>query len=86
MTKAQQIARLNEDCFVEVEKIAANRVKYCKSQRLTSYTFLFLKPSYSDEEVHELLKGIVDKTLIAKLNKEYRVSHISIIYFVFMSV
>ena len=42
MKKAQQIARLSRRCFAEVEKMAADPGRYCKSKKITSYTFQFL--------------------------------------------
>ena len=74
MKKAQQIARLSRRCFAEVEKMAANPGRYCKSQKITSYTFRFLKHSISEEDAYELLKKVVSgEKVIAALNKQLRV-------------
>ena len=74
MKKAQQIARLSRRCFTEVENIAGNPQRYCKSARITSYTFKFLKASYTEESAFQMLSKVVSGELvIANLNKEIRV-------------
>ena len=74
MKKAQQIARLSRRCFAEVEKMAADPAMYCKSQKITSYTFQFLKHSTSEEDAYDILQKVVSgERDIAELNKELRV-------------
>ena len=73
MKKAQQIARLSRH-FAEVEKLAADPGRYCKSKKITSYTFQFLKHSISEEDAYEILQKVVSgESVIADLNKKYRV-------------
>ena len=73
MKKAQQIARLSRR-FAEVEKLAADPGRYCKSKKITSYTFQFLKHSISEEDAYEILQKVVSgESVIADLNKKYRV-------------
>lgn len=74
MKKAQQIARLSRRCFAEVEKMAADPGRYCKSKKITSYTFQFLKHSISEEDAYEILRKVVSgESVIAELNKKSRV-------------
>ena len=74
MKKAQQIARLSRRCFAEVEKMAAHPGRYCKSQKISSYTFQFLKYSVSEEDAYEILKKVVGgEKVISDLNKQFRV-------------
>ncbi|PFX11608.1 Sentrin-specific protease 1 [Stylophora pistillata] len=71
MKKVQQIARLSRRCFTEVQKIAQNPARYSRSERITSYTFKFLKASTSEEEAYDVLKKVADgEKVIADLNKE----------------
>lgn len=73
MKKAQQIARLSRRCFAEVEKMAADPGRYCKSKKITSYTFQFLKHSISEEDAYEILRKVVSgESVIAELNKKSR--------------
>ncbi|XP_022777969.1 uncharacterized protein LOC111319468, partial [Stylophora pistillata] len=75
MKKVQQIARLSRRCFTEVQKIAQNPARYSRSERITSYTFKFLKASTSEEEAYDVLKKVADgEKVIADLNKLSRVS------------
>ena len=70
MKKVQQIARLSRRCFAQVQKMAENPARYCRSLRITSYTFMFLKASTPEEEAYDLLQKVVDgEKIIADLNK-----------------
>ena len=54
--------------------MAADPAMYCKSQKITSYTFQFLKHSTSEEDAYDILQKVVSgERDIAELNKELRV-------------
>lgn len=57
-----------------MRKIAEDPRKFVKSERITSYSFLFLKHTYTEEQVYQMLTSVVNgEKGIAELNKEYKV-------------
>ena len=70
MKKVQQIACLSRRCFAQVQRMAENPARCCRSHRITSYTFMFLKASTPEEEAYDLLEKVADEEkTIANLNK-----------------
>ena len=70
MKKVQQIACLSRRCFAQVQRMAENPARCCRSHRITSYTFMFLKASTPEEEAYDLLEKVADgEKTIANLNK-----------------
>ncbi|KAL9977869.1 hypothetical protein ACROYT_G015323 [Oculina patagonica] len=60
LKKIQQIARLSRRCFALVTQIANNPAKYCRSHKISSYTFKFLKQSCPEEEAYNLLQKVIE--------------------------
>lgn len=74
MRKYLQVARLSAANFELVCQIAENASRYCASEKLTSYTFTFLKPGLTDYDIKTMLMDVIHgETTFADLNRKVQV-------------